>query len=148
MNRISAASLAVIRDGRFLLVRRGRGMARGQYAFPGGRLEAGETPQNAARRELFEETGLTAGDLSLIRVIEIDGGDVSYELSVFLCLDASGDAVAGDDAEEAGWYAAEEMEALEITSSTLEMARELAASHCGPRAGRIDRPAITLREPR
>lgn len=147
MKRIAAASVAVIRDGRFLLVRRGRGAARGQYAFPGGRLEAGETSEDAARRELLEETALTAGHLTPIRMVEIDGNDVIYELDVFLCLDTQGEVVAGDDADMVGWYTVEEMASLDITLSTLEMAHELAVSHCRPGAERLEEPVTTSREP-
>lgn len=133
MKRIAAASVALVRDGRFLLVRRGRGAARGQYAFPGGRCEPGESAEDAARRELAEETGLVAGGLTLLRRIEIEGEDMVYELDVFLAHDAAGDAVAGDDAESLGWFTIGEMEQLDITASTLEFAREIAASQSGPK---------------
>lgn len=132
MKRIAAASVALLRDGRFLLVRRGRGAARGQYAFPGGRCEPGESAEDAARRELAEETGLVAGRLTLLRRIGIEAEDIVYELDVFLAHEAAGKAVAGDDAESLGWFTIGEMERLAITSSTLEFAREIAASQSGP----------------
>jgi ADP-ribose pyrophosphatase YjhB (NUDIX family) len=70
---IPAASVAILKAGRFLLVKRGHPPAEGLFAFPGGKLEPGETPEQAARRELFEETGLKAGDLRLWKVIDLGG---------------------------------------------------------------------------
>src|SRR5437660_10815737 len=54
--------------GRVLLIRRKNDPFRGQYAFPGGFIEVGETAENCAVRELKEETGIEAGSLRLIGV--------------------------------------------------------------------------------
>lgn len=124
---ILAASIAVVNDNRFLLVRRGREPAKGLYAFPGGRLEGGETAEQAARRELFEETGISAGPLRFVRdlVVGNEAGD-GFRLSVFCGRYEQGEARAGDDADHAGWYAIEEMSELPMTETTLQIAREIA----------------------
>ena len=66
---IHAVSVAVVRGNRLLLVKRGREPSRGLHAFPGGRVEPGETNEEAARRELFEETGLRAENLAPIEIV-------------------------------------------------------------------------------
>jgi 8-oxo-dGTP pyrophosphatase MutT (NUDIX family) len=64
-----AAAVYAERDGKILLVRRAAGAMTGQWYLPGGAAERGELPEEAARRELVEETGLTIdGDLELIGV--------------------------------------------------------------------------------
>ena len=60
---LPAVSVAIFHDGAFLLVRRGREPSKGLYAFPGGRVEPGESDEDAVRRELAEETGLTIAAL-------------------------------------------------------------------------------------
>lgn len=65
---VLVAAGVIVRDpqtNRVLLQRRGDD---GTWGPPGGRIEPGETLEAAARRELFEETGLTAGQLTLIDV--------------------------------------------------------------------------------
>lgn len=66
---ISATSLAIRDDqGRFLLGKRkyNKHNQRDHWCFPGGAQEHGETIEEAARRELYEETNLIAGRLSLL----------------------------------------------------------------------------------
>jgi ADP-ribose pyrophosphatase YjhB (NUDIX family) len=127
---VPAVSIALVDGARVLLVRRGRAPAKGLYAFPGGRVEPGETLEEAVRRELREETGLEAGDVSLVETlaIEREGGGPAFELSVFRGAFVGGSPVAGDDADAAGWFALGEMEGLAVIPSVLTVARTLLAS--------------------
>ncbi len=124
---IPAVSVALRRGDKLLLVKRGREPSKGLHAFPGGRVEPGETLEAAAARELFEETGLKAGSLALHGELELEGssGDSTYRLTVFWADHVSGEPVAGDDAEVAGWFTLEEMEGIAMTASTLVAAREI-----------------------
>jgi 8-oxo-dGTP diphosphatase len=122
---IPAVSVALRRDDTLLLVRRGRPPSFGFYAFPGGRVEAGETMVDAARRELAEETGLTVGALSPLVLVRAMGDEFDYDLQVFFGLHISGEPIADDDADEAAFFTLEEMETLPVLADVLEVGREL-----------------------
>lgn len=92
---------------RLLLIRRRNPPFTGQFALPGGFVDYGETTEAAARRELLEETGLTAKDLRLIGVYSDPKRDprghtisIAYRVNI-----ESGDPAAGDDAAEAEFRA-------------------------------------------
>lgn len=129
---VPAVSVAAVRDGRVLLVKRGRSPSLGLYAFPGGRVEPGESHEDAARRELKEETGIVAGGLRLVRVIDIpaspDEGSPAFELRVFAALSAEGEPVAGDDAAEAAFFDRAALLVLPTADSVTEIALELISS--------------------
>lgn len=131
---IPAVSAVCIDGGRVLLVLRGRAPSEGLYAFPGGRVESGETPEAALRRELKEETGLDAiryEPFRQIRLAAAEPGPAAYMLTVFLVTEAAGTLAAGDDAADAGWFTLEEAEALPITPSTLAVVSELLGAGAG-----------------
>lgn len=120
-----AVSVALRRGDRLLLVLRARAPSRGFYAFPGGHVEEGETLEDAARRELAEETGLKALALAPLAQLHVEGDAVDYALHVFSGLHAGGEAVAADDAETAGFYTLEEMERMPVLDSVLAVGRTL-----------------------
>jgi 8-oxo-dGTP diphosphatase len=117
---VKAVSVAARIGGKWLLVKRAHAPSMGKYAFPGGRVEAGEALEEAARRELAEETGLEAGELSVLTRMHLPGNGCEYELTVFSADAVTGQLSAGDDAAGAGFFSMTEISALPMSPSTLE----------------------------
>lgn len=69
--KVHGVSLICRREGRFLLVERGKEPWKGWLAFPGGSIELGETSEQAAIRELKEETALDAKALSHVITVDL-----------------------------------------------------------------------------
>jgi acetyl-CoA carboxylase carboxyl transferase subunit beta len=120
--RTVLAAGAVVRDaaGRLLLVRRGTDPEAGRWTLPGGRVEPGESPAEAAAREVTEETGLvvTVGREWLVLERPAGPGAV-FEIHDFVAEPLGGALRAGDDAADVGWFTPAELARLRLTSGLL-----------------------------
>jgi len=98
---IACVGVVCRRGDDVLLIKRGREPLKGKWSIPGGKMDFGETVQEAALRELKEETGVEARITRLIDVVDsiIDGHH--YVLIDFEAEWISGDPVAADDAAAA-----------------------------------------------
>ncbi len=92
-----------------LLIRRANPPNAGHWALPGGGQELGETVEATARRELREETGLTAGPLHLAAIVDSihpdPDGRIAFHYTIvdFAALWLGDIPVAGGDASDIAW---------------------------------------------
>ncbi|WHU48125.1 carboxyl transferase domain-containing protein [Gordonia sp. L191] len=115
---------AVVRDaaGRFLLVKRGHEPQAGMWTVPGGKVEPGETLEQAVIREIAEETGVAIEVIREAWVVDIPDrrAGVVYEVHDFVATPLTTDVVAADDADDAGWFDHQQMRALPLTPGLLD----------------------------
>lgn len=99
-----------------LLIRRGNEPFAGQWALPGGFVDEGERPEDAARRELAEETSLRfEGTLELVGVYGDPGRDPrgwTVSAAYRAVLDDQPAVVGSDDAAEARWFPLDDLPSL------------------------------------
>ena len=109
---------AIITDdaGRLLLIRRGHEPGRGLWSLPGGRVEPGETDEQAVIREVGEETGLSVRPGRLVGAVRRAApGGMVFDIRDYAATVTGGELAAGDDADDARWAAPAELAGLPLT---------------------------------
>ena len=116
----------VFREEAVLLVRRGKPPRIGQWSLPGGAQHVGEKAEEAARRELREETSIEVGQMTLAYVFDAinqdEDGRALYHYTIidFAALWLEGEARAGDDVREVAWALPHELVAYDLTEAAHE----------------------------
>src|SRR4029077_17648553 len=138
-----AVSAAIFRDGRVLIVRRGRPPTHGLYTLPGGGVELGETLQQAVIREIREETGLDIEPVVLAgyreAIVRDDAGRIERHFVIlpFAARWVGGDLVLNEELAEARWLKPAELSALDTTeglAAIVSTACERIAALCSRRS--------------
>ena len=125
-----AVGAVVIHNGKVLLVRRGHPPSEGLWAIPGGSVELGETLQQAAEREILEETGIrikAKEPVLTFDVIERDTQDRIRYHYVIVDLTAeylSGEPQAGDDAIRASWISEDDAKQLPLNETSRRLLKD------------------------
>ncbi|MBI5131033.1 MAG: NUDIX hydrolase [Rhodopseudomonas palustris] len=113
-----AVSASIFRDGQVLLVRRARSPGRGFYSLPGGRVEYGETLQDALTREVTEETALSIAIGGLAGWRDVVPGPAQaghYVVLSFAARWIAGEPVLNDELDDAVWVAPEAVGTFKTT---------------------------------
>ena len=129
---ILCVSVALFRDGRALVARRGRAPFAGMFSLPGGVVEIGESLEEAALRELREEVGVEAaivGFNGFLQPVEWVEGRVRshYCIASFIALWRAGEPVDGPEAVECRWIAPAEADGLPTTPGLPALLRKAEA---------------------
>lgn len=137
-----AVGVIIWRDGKVLLIQRGRDPGKGFWAVPGGMVDLGETSREAARREAKEETCLDVEVGEVFWVADAVGldaeGKVRYHNVIvdFLATAPEGDPVCADDAMDVRWCGPEELEQIDPTPTMWPLLEKLFDRSFAHRYGR------------
>ncbi len=106
---------------------RGYGEFKGGWEFPGGKIEAGETPQEALKREIKEEldTEILVGDF--IDTIEYDYPTFHLSMDCFWCQIVSGDLVLKEH-EAAKWLTKEKLDSVDWLPADITLIEKIRAA--------------------
>lgn len=112
MKSIEVVAAVIRKDGRIFTTQRGYGEFKDWWEFPGGKMEAGETPQKALVREIKEEldADISVGDL--IRTVEFDYPAFHLTMHCYWC-ELSSDALHLNEHEAAAWLLPSELDSVQ-----------------------------------
>ncbi len=124
MRNIKVAAAIIEKDGKIFATQRGYGNYKDWWEFPGGKIEAGESPQEALRREIREELDTEIAVGRLLTSVEYDYPEFHMSMDCFICTIVSGQLTLLEH-EAARWLGAGELWQVRWLPSDIKVIEEL-----------------------
>lgn len=118
--KIEVVAAVIHKDGRILATQRGYGEFKDKWEFPGGKMEAGESREEALRREIREELDAEIHIDNFLCTVEYDYPSFHLTMHCYLCTVASG-VLTLKEHESAGWLPAEALESVDWLPADLQI---------------------------
>ena len=132
MKVIKVAAAIIVHEGRIFATQRGYGQFKDGWEFPGGKIEQGETPQEALVREIQEELDSVVEVGELFETVEYDYPQFHLSMNCFLCRLVEGNLVLKEH-EAAKWLSREELDTVEWLPAdigVIQRLKEMSANIC------------------
>ena len=130
MKTIEVVAAIIHRDGAYFATQRGYGKFEGMWEFPGGKIEPGESREDALKREIQEELGVDIYIKELLCTTEYDYPTFHLTMHCYLCSIASGEIELREH-KSAQWLTAETLDTVEWLPADREIIAMLRAMKNG-----------------
>ena len=120
MKTIEVVAAIIIKDGHVFATQRGYGEWQGWWEFPGGKMEAGESPQEALKREIKEELDADVSVGELLETVEWDYPNFHLTMHCFVCSLLS-ESLHLNEHEAAAWLSRETLRSVKWLPADVEV---------------------------
>lgn len=124
MKTVRVVAAIIIENGEVFATQRGYGEFKDGWEFPGGKIEPGETPEEAIVREIKEELDTEVEVIELLDTVEYDYPNFHLSMGCFICKIKSGDLVLKEH-EAAKWLTKDTLGSVEWLPADMGLVREI-----------------------
>ena len=129
MKTVKVVAAVIVQYGKVFATQRGYGEFKDGWEFPGGKIEEGETPQQALVREIQEELDTEVDVGNLLGTVEYDYPTFHLSMQCFLCRIKSG-RLNLKEHEAARWLAEDELDSVDWLPADIEVLEWIRRSQC------------------
>lgn len=124
MKQIEVVAAVLVRDGKYLATQRGYGAYKDYWEFPGGKVEAGESREEALMREIREELDTEIRVDAWLATVEYDYPDFHLTMHCYRCSVVSGPLTLKEH-ESAAWLETSELDSVNWLPADVEVVKKI-----------------------